>query len=264
MPKTLKMQKSLLSVSFKMLVRSKLILYTDNGGNLMLPELLNQEEIDIRASQLENWKIVEKHHLVGAYQFVNFAEALEFTRRVGEVAEDLQHHPEIDLSWGQVEITIFTHDRDGLTELDFQFAARVEEAFNPHKEDEVEKFMVLLEEGDLLEKREAARKLGGLKDSRAVPSLIRALTSEDVALSRRATRSLGRLNDRRAVDPLIDLLENEDDLLRQYARDSLVELDEFSVPRLLKAVKSRDNRKRKLAVGALLEIRDDETLQLNE
>jgi HEAT repeat protein len=135
----------------------------------------------------------------------------------------------------------------------------VEEAFKPVQLDEVDKFLTLLEEGDLLEKREAARKLGSLKDSRAVLSLIRALSSDDVALSRRAARSLGRLNDRRAVDPLIHLLGNEDDLLRQYARDSLVELDDFSVPGLLKAVKSRDKRKRKLAIGALLEINDDET-----
>ncbi len=230
----------------------------------MLPELLNQEELDKMASQLENWKIIENHHLVGVYQFDNFADALEFTCLVGEVAEDLQHHPEIDLEWGRVEITIFTHDRDGLTELDFKFAARVDLDFNPVKEDEVAKFMCLLEEGDLLEKREAARKLGSLKDVRAVPLLIKALSSDDTALNRRVARTLGRLNDRRAVDPLIDLLGNDDDLLRQYARDSLVELDEFSVPGLLKAVESSDKRKRKLAVGALLEIRDDEELQLNK
>jgi 4a-hydroxytetrahydrobiopterin dehydratase len=228
----------------------------------MLPELLNQDEIDRRSSQLQNWKIIEDHHLVGVYQFGNFAEALEFTRQVGEVAEDLQHHPEIDLSWGRVEITIFTHDRDGLTELDFKFAARVEAAFNRDDEDEVGNLVGLLEYGDFLEKREAARKLGSLKNARAVPPLIKALSSDDVALSRRAARSLGRLNDRRAVDPLIEMLKNEDDLLRQYARDSLVELDEFSVPGLLKAVKSSDKRKRKLLVGALLEIRDDEDLQL--
>jgi 4a-hydroxytetrahydrobiopterin dehydratase len=228
----------------------------------MLPELLNQEKIDKMASQLENWKIMENHHLVGVYQFDNFAEALEFTRRVGEVAEALQHHPEIDLQWGRVEITIFTHDRDGLTELDFEFAARVEDVFHIDTIDHVAKLISLLEDGDLLEKREAARKLGSLKDSRGVPILIEALSSEDVALSRRAARSLGRLHDRRAVDPLIDLLNNEDDLLRQYARDSLVELDELSVPGLLKAVKSRDKRKRKLAVGALVEINDDENLQL--
>ncbi|MEN6329771.1 MAG: 4a-hydroxytetrahydrobiopterin dehydratase, partial [Methanobacteriaceae archaeon] len=185
-----------------------------------------------------------------------------FTRRVGEVAEDLQHHPEIDLSWGRVEITIFTHDRDGLTELDFQFAQSVEEAFSSDAEDEVLKLMGLLKEGDQLKKREAARKLGSLKDARAVFPLVNALSSEDLALSRRAARSLGRLNDRRAVDPLIDMLNHEDDLLRQYARDSLVELDEFSVPGLLKAVKSSEGRKRKLALGAILEIRDDEKLQL--
>jgi 4a-hydroxytetrahydrobiopterin dehydratase len=54
---------------------------------------------------------------VGVFKFEDFAEALEFTVNMGEVADDLNHHPEINLSWGWVVITIFTHDRDGLTEL---------------------------------------------------------------------------------------------------------------------------------------------------
>lgn len=168
----------------------------------MLPELLIKAEIDNKSSQLQNWKIVEHHHLFGHFKFENFAEALNFTRKVGEIAEDLQHHPEINLSWGNVKITIFTHDRDGLTELDFNFATGVDGIFAMTGEDEVKKMIAQLEHGDFLEQKEAARKLGGLKDSRGVPALLKALESEDdIYLSRRAARSLGRLNDRRAVDP---------------------------------------------------------------
>jgi 4a-hydroxytetrahydrobiopterin dehydratase len=92
---------------------------------MILPPLLSKEEVVKRASQLKIWKLVDEHHLVGVFKFQDFAEALEFTVKVGRVAENLNHHPEINLSWGRVVITIFTHDRDGLTEWDFQFADNV-------------------------------------------------------------------------------------------------------------------------------------------
>jgi 4a-hydroxytetrahydrobiopterin dehydratase len=92
-----------------------------------LPPLLSKEEIIQKASQLDTWKLIDKHHLVGVFKFKDFKDALEFTVKVGEVSENLNHHPEIKLSWGRVEIIIFTHDRGGLTELDFKFAVRVSE-----------------------------------------------------------------------------------------------------------------------------------------
>ncbi len=92
-----------------------------------LPPLLNRKELVLKASKLDTWKLIDNHHLVGIFKFENFSKALEFTVKVGAVADDLNHHPEINLSWGRVEIIIFTHDRSGLTELDFQFASRVSE-----------------------------------------------------------------------------------------------------------------------------------------
>lgn len=92
---------------------------------MILPELLSQEEILKKYSTLQIWKLVEGHHLRGIFKFQDFAEALDFTVKVGGIAENMNHHPEINLSWGRVEIIIFTHDRGGLTELDIQFAHRV-------------------------------------------------------------------------------------------------------------------------------------------
>lgn len=74
------------------------------------------------------WKVVENHHLHKAYQFKNFAEALAFVNRVGAIAEEQNHHPDIILAWGKVEITIWTHKIDGLTESDFVFAAKCDAA----------------------------------------------------------------------------------------------------------------------------------------
>ncbi|NJF39793.1 4a-hydroxytetrahydrobiopterin dehydratase, partial [Salmonella enterica] len=65
------------------------------------------------------------HHLRRTFKFRNFREALAFVNRVGELAEEQNHHPDICFGWGRAEITVFTHKIDGLTESDFIFAAKV-------------------------------------------------------------------------------------------------------------------------------------------
>lgn len=75
-----------------------------------------------------DWTVVDNHHLEKTYPFPDFAEALAFTNRVGAVAEQQQHHPDIALAWGRVGVTIWTHKIDGLTESDFVFAAKCDAA----------------------------------------------------------------------------------------------------------------------------------------
>ena len=70
------------------------------------------------------WTVVDEHHLEKAYAFDDFRQALDFTVRVGEMAEEQDHHPDILLTWGRVTVTIWTHKIDGLTESDFVFAAK--------------------------------------------------------------------------------------------------------------------------------------------
>ena len=88
---------------------------------------LTREEIEPYLADLDgDWKVVEDHHLEKTFTFPNFREALDFTNRVGELAEDVQHHPDIELSWGRVKVTIFTHKIHGLHESDFVFAAKAD------------------------------------------------------------------------------------------------------------------------------------------
>ncbi|MAW64006.1 MAG: 4a-hydroxytetrahydrobiopterin dehydratase [Acidobacteria bacterium] len=70
------------------------------------------------------WQVVGGHHLEKEFQFDDFRKALDFTVRVGEMAEEQGHHPDIFLTWGLVKVTIWTHKIDGLTESDFVFAAK--------------------------------------------------------------------------------------------------------------------------------------------
>jgi 4a-hydroxytetrahydrobiopterin dehydratase len=73
------------------------------------------------------WQVVDGHHLKRFFKFKNFREALDFTNRVGALAEEQGHHPDILLAWGKVVIKLWTHKIDGLTESDFVFAAKVDE-----------------------------------------------------------------------------------------------------------------------------------------
>ena len=72
------------------------------------------------------WTVVDEHHLEKEYQFDDFRQALDFTNKVGEMAEEQDHHPDIFLAWGMVKVTIWTHKIDGLTESDFVFAAKAD------------------------------------------------------------------------------------------------------------------------------------------
>jgi 4a-hydroxytetrahydrobiopterin dehydratase len=75
----------------------------------------------------EQWKLINEHHIVRSYKFPDFKSALAFVNRVGELAEQQGHHPDILLAWGKVEITLWTHAVDGLTESDFILAAKIDD-----------------------------------------------------------------------------------------------------------------------------------------
>lgn len=76
--------------------------------------------------QLDGWELIDNHHLTKSYRFKDFAEALAFVNRVGTIADEQNHHPDIYLAWGKVKLDIWTHKIDGLTESDFIFAAKVD------------------------------------------------------------------------------------------------------------------------------------------
>lgn len=82
------------------------------------------------AGQVPLWTIVGEHHLERSFKFPDFVTALEFVNRVGAVAEAEGHHPDLGLSWGRVDVKIYTHKVDGLTLSDFILAAKIDELPN--------------------------------------------------------------------------------------------------------------------------------------
>ena len=91
-----------------------------------IPPLKGTKLEDLLDKLKNDWKIINEHHLEKEYSFKNFKEALDFTVKVGELAENQDHHPDIFLTWGKVKVTIWTHKIDGLTESDFIFAAKAD------------------------------------------------------------------------------------------------------------------------------------------
>jgi len=87
------------------------------------------KDLDALAKQVPEWKVVDGHHIVRLFKFPNFVQALAFVNKVGELAEQQGHHPDILLAWGKAEITTWTHAINGLTESDFILAAKIDKLY---------------------------------------------------------------------------------------------------------------------------------------
>jgi 4a-hydroxytetrahydrobiopterin dehydratase len=88
---------------------------------------LKGEELEKMKQQVQGWQVIDEHHLIKNYAFPDFRTALDFVNRVGAVAEQEGHHPDLFLAWGKVEVKTWTHKIDGLTESDFILAAKIDE-----------------------------------------------------------------------------------------------------------------------------------------
>lgn len=84
------------------------------------------EELAALTTHVPRWKVADGHHLTRVFNFPDFAQALAFVNKVGAVAEQQGHHPDILLTWGKAEITTWTHKINGLTESDFILAAKID------------------------------------------------------------------------------------------------------------------------------------------
>jgi 4a-hydroxytetrahydrobiopterin dehydratase len=97
------------------------------GGVPPLP----RARIDALLGELDSgWALTPMGHLLRTYEFADFAAAMAFANRVGDIAEQQQHHPDLHVAWGKCGVEIWTHKIDGLTESDFVLAAKVDRAFS--------------------------------------------------------------------------------------------------------------------------------------
>ena len=87
---------------------------------------LSAEEIREALEGLEGWQAAGDN-LKKRFTFENFAQALAFVNKAGEIAERRDHHPDITFGWGYAEFQITTHDAGGITAFDFDLAKKIED-----------------------------------------------------------------------------------------------------------------------------------------
>jgi 4a-hydroxytetrahydrobiopterin dehydratase len=88
--------------------------------------LLSDEEIKSRLAELNGWR-QRGEYIVKSFDRGDFVGSVKFVQSLVGPAEEMNHHPDIAISWSQVEVAISTHAEGGLTENDFKLAKKVEE-----------------------------------------------------------------------------------------------------------------------------------------
>lgn len=108
-------------------------------------EILSKEKIQENMKDINNWNS-EGSKISREFDFKDFNKALDFTNKVGNIAEEKQHHPDITLKYGYVKIELTSHDRGGLTEKDFSLAKEIDDIYQKRKEEEKNIVKILMKE----------------------------------------------------------------------------------------------------------------------
>ncbi len=90
-----------------------------------MAELIKKADLAKRLKDLPEWELVDAT-IERTFEFEDFATAIDFVDGVAEIAEDLQHHPDIDIRWNKVRLILSTHSKGGLTELDMVLAEKID------------------------------------------------------------------------------------------------------------------------------------------
>jgi len=91
----------------------------------MEQQKLSKTEIALELNKLKEWKLIKKE-ISKQFVFKDFINAIGFVNKVAILAEKFDHHPDIDIRWNKVTLTLSTHSAGGLTEKDFSLAQEIE------------------------------------------------------------------------------------------------------------------------------------------
>ncbi len=86
---------------------------------------MTADDVESRAASTSDWRL-DDETLFKRFEFSNFAESLAFVNRIGELAEAADHHPDITFGWGYAEVRTTTHDRGGVTDVDFDLVDKID------------------------------------------------------------------------------------------------------------------------------------------
>jgi len=87
--------------------------------------LLPHNDLEALMKRIPEWE-TDKKAIERTFEFDDFSQAIDFVNSVAEIAEEEDHHPDIDIRWNKVHLSLSTHSEGGLTELDFQLAKKID------------------------------------------------------------------------------------------------------------------------------------------
>jgi len=90
-----------------------------------MADLLNSQDIKDWMKKLPEWEL-EKKHIERLFEFDEFTQAIDFVNSVADIAEEEEHHPEMDIRYNKVRVQLSTHSQGGLTERDFEVAEKID------------------------------------------------------------------------------------------------------------------------------------------
>ena len=93
-----------------------------------MADLLNSQDIKDWLKKLPEWDL-EKKHIERTFEFDDFTQSIDFVNSVAEIAEEEDHHPDIDVRYNKVRIQLSTHAEGGLTDRDFEVAEKIDTLF---------------------------------------------------------------------------------------------------------------------------------------
>ena len=97
----------------------------DTPSNTTMADLLKTPEIKDWLKKLPEWEH-EKKHIERTFEFDEFAQAIDFVNSVADIAEEEEHHPDIDIRYNKVRVQLSTHSEGGLTDRDFEVAEKID------------------------------------------------------------------------------------------------------------------------------------------
>jgi 4a-hydroxytetrahydrobiopterin dehydratase len=90
-----------------------------------MADLLADEEIQAKLGELDGWER-DGDVITKTFENGDFVGSVEFVRRLTGPAEEMGHHPDLELSWDKVKVSITNHAAGGLTDADFELAKRID------------------------------------------------------------------------------------------------------------------------------------------
>ena len=92
---------------------------------ILMSDLIDKTDLKDYLKKVPEWDH-EKKHIERLFEFDDFTESIDFVNAIAEIVEEDEHHPDIDIRWNKVKVMCTTHSKNGLTELDFELAEKID------------------------------------------------------------------------------------------------------------------------------------------